>query len=250
MTSQEQLDKMVISHFIDERDIYLSSKPVEAMETFVNYIKNRNGQKLRVLDIGTGGGHFIFEIKDKVPATNCFACDVTMDTLKVIKKGDIDFIGASIYSLPFSDNSFDIIVIGDVLHHLVGKSRKKSVELVCQAFGEILRVAKANSALCILEECVFLKYQSILLFWLTYCFAKLDLNLKFFFIDNRLIISFLTYDELKKLLLQHKVKIDYVSTWEAKSWKIKMLGVIARLRFYTVIGSIGPKADNADLREI
>lgn len=239
MTSQRQLDKMVINHFIDEKEVYISSKPVKAMKAFVKYIKNnRDVNHLRVLDIGTGGGHFIFEIKAEIPTTNCFACDVTMDTLKVIKKDDIDFVGASVYSLPFSDNSFDIVVFGDVLHHLVGKNRKKSVELVDKALGEILRVAKVGSAICILEECVLFKYQSILLFWLTFCFAKLNVNCKYFYINNKLLISFLTYNELKKILFAHSIKIDYISIWESKNWKIKMLSIIAKLRFYTIIGNV------------
>lgn len=240
MESQTQLDKMVINHFISQKEIYINSKPSEAINTVVKYIKNKNMNQSRVLDIGTGGGHFIFEIKAEIPITNCSAVDITMDTLKIIKKDveGINFVGSSVYALPFSDNSFDIIIFGDLLHHLIGKNRKKSIELVNKALGEILRVAKAGSIVCILEECISFKYQSILLFWLTFCFAKLNLSSKFFYINNKLIISFLTYNELKKLLFEHGIKIDYMSIWESKSWKIKMLKVIARLRFYTLIGII------------
>ena len=89
------------------------------------YEINNNGI---MLDVGCGEGRHIFGIMQDYPQMKCIGLD--MDNASLVKaeegyeyfesisKAGAEFIKGSAYSLPFPDDSIDLIVCSEVLEHL------------------------------------------------------------------------------------------------------------------------------------
>lgn len=92
---------------------------------FKKYNLNHNGS---MLDVGCGEGRHIFGVMQEYPMMKCIGLDMDDDSLKKAEEGysyfesisevGAEFIKGSAYSLPFPDNTFDLIVCSEVLEHL------------------------------------------------------------------------------------------------------------------------------------
>ena len=81
-----------------------------------------------MLDVGCGEGRHIFGVMQDYPDMRCIGLDMDKDSLNKAEEGyeyfesisnvGVDFLKASAYSLPFPNNSFDLIVCSEVLEHL------------------------------------------------------------------------------------------------------------------------------------
>ena len=92
---------------------------------FKKYDLNENGS---MLDVGCGEGRHIFGVMQEFPKMKCIGLDMDNDSLKKAEEGyayfksisdaGAEFMKGSAYSLPFSDDTFDLIVCSEVLEHL------------------------------------------------------------------------------------------------------------------------------------
>ena len=81
-----------------------------------------------MLDVGCGEGRHIFGVMQDYPDMKCIGLDMDKDSLnkaeegyeyfKSISNAGVDFLKGSAYSLPFPNDSFDLIVCSEVLEHL------------------------------------------------------------------------------------------------------------------------------------
>ena len=81
-----------------------------------------------MLDVGCGEGRHIFGIMQEHPEMKCIGLDMDNDSLHKAEEGyeyfksisnvGAEFLKGSDYSLPFLDNSLDLIVCSEVLEHL------------------------------------------------------------------------------------------------------------------------------------
>ena len=81
-----------------------------------------------MLDVGCGEGRHIFGVMQDYPDMRCIGLDMDKDSLNKAEEGyeyfesisnaGVDFLKGSAYSLPFPNNSFDLIVCSEVLEHL------------------------------------------------------------------------------------------------------------------------------------
>lgn len=94
----------------------------------VNYFKGN------VLDIGTGIGEFL----EYYP--NATGIDINEDCVKFCTAKGLKCFNADVYKLPFDDDSFDGVLLNNVLEHLDEPDR---------AFPEVKRVLKNNGRLLI-----------------------------------------------------------------------------------------------------
>lgn len=88
-------------------------------------LENPNGLKL---DLGCGEGRHIFGVMEEFPNLQCIGLDPHikslakayegLDFLESISNKKTNFLSGSAYSLPFPDNSFDLVVCSEVLEHL------------------------------------------------------------------------------------------------------------------------------------
>ena len=81
-----------------------------------------------MLDVGCGEGRHIFGIMQNYPEMKCIGLDMDDDSLikaeegyeffESISNAGAEFLKGSAYSLPFQNNSLDLIVCSEVLEHL------------------------------------------------------------------------------------------------------------------------------------
>jgi ubiquinone/menaquinone biosynthesis C-methylase UbiE len=128
MRSQEQYEELVKLCYLD-RDNYEAAKRFAASEEFQEVVKllqiGDRQQPLRVLDLGCGNGIASYSFAS-------LGCEVTSvdpdlsDDVGLgaaerlrgrISNGSIKTVQATAESLPFSDNTFDVIYERQALHH-------------------------------------------------------------------------------------------------------------------------------------
>jgi len=78
-----------------------------------NQIKNESN--LKILDIGCGTGATTLVL---TKFGTVFGTDYSMSALKYSNHRGLDVLRSSVYELPFSSESFNVITIFDVLEHL------------------------------------------------------------------------------------------------------------------------------------
>ena len=81
-----------------------------------------------MLDVGCGEGRHIFGIMQNYPEMKCIGLDMDDDSLVKAEEGyeffesisnaGAEFLKGSAYSLPFQNNSLDLIICSEVLEHL------------------------------------------------------------------------------------------------------------------------------------
>ena len=97
------------------------------MLTF-NFNKININPKGIMLDLGCGEGRHIFGAMEQFPDLKCIGLDPHLESLDKASEGleflesisntKTNFLSGSAYSLPFNDNSFDMVVCSEVLEHL------------------------------------------------------------------------------------------------------------------------------------
>ena len=88
-----------------------------------------------ILEIGCGKGTFISSAKYHHPAVDAFGCDIDCEIIRYAsdKEKGIHYVCCDALFLPYKDNSFDTIIIIDVLEHI------QAVEAVLQEIQRVLR---------------------------------------------------------------------------------------------------------------
>ena len=99
----------------------------------------------KILDVGCGPGFLVKEIASRGKCFDVYGADLSSHAIRMAKNNCKDFNNthfkkASAYKLSFPDNSFDMVVCKDSLHHF---------DDLPKALGEMLRVTKDSGTLYI-----------------------------------------------------------------------------------------------------
>ena len=108
-----------------------------------------------MLDLGCGEGRHIFGVMEKFPDLKCIGLDPHIESLdkafeglkflESISNTKTNFLSGSAYSLPFSDDSFDLVVCSEVLEHLhYYKDAIKEINRVLKPGGQFLASVPAE----------------------------------------------------------------------------------------------------------
>jgi ubiquinone/menaquinone biosynthesis C-methylase UbiE len=109
----------------DKFSAYVATK--RQTDELIGFIKQYNPSVKSILDVGCGDGTFTFEIFELVKPKKIVGFDsaksairVANKTVKKIDKKKITFLTCNVYNTnkEFKKNSFELIVIRGVLHHL------------------------------------------------------------------------------------------------------------------------------------
>lgn len=111
------------------------------LEFLLENLSNKD-KRLKVLDVGCGGGNIAFFLKSKYPNWDITGVDVSDIALAFARDNfpKIKFNKSGIEKLPFIENSFDVIIALDVLEH---------IEKYKEALIEVKRVLKPDGTLFI-----------------------------------------------------------------------------------------------------
>ena len=112
------------------------------MEAFRNYF--RDIEIKTVLDVGTGGGGFIYELVQAFPGAEITGIDPHPESLEAARENypAFSFLKMEAEKILFEDNRFDVVSISMALHHL--SKIKKGLK-------EMKRVAKPGGWIIINE---------------------------------------------------------------------------------------------------
>jgi SAM-dependent methyltransferase len=168
----------------------------------------------KLLDVGCGDGSFIKSLIKAGLKMEFFATDLSFKMLKKAQENLRDFdvllFAADAFSIPIkADIKFDVIHIDSVLHHLIGKTRGKSMHLI-KKMVELLASKLSSKGILIVEEWYYQSYivpkiTSFLVFYglKIINFLNLDLSKHTKEIRPGLEVNFMHPKELREILAQH-----------------------------------------------
>jgi SAM-dependent methyltransferase len=140
------------SFFRDQLEAYKSK--VNALDTYRNISASINAELSGIhhlLDIGNGGT-FDYDVSllPELAAVDLFLEDLPSGSFppNVVPRN------GSALNLPFSDASFDGVIMVMLIHHLVGNSISACWENAGRAVDEAFRVLKPSGKLIVMESCV------------------------------------------------------------------------------------------------
>ena len=94
-----------------------------------------NERKISMLEIGCGAGNFLYEQKLLHPNWDITGTDISIESIKKIKKQKINAFVSNIIRMPLNDSSIDVVYGWMVLEH---------THNINKALAEIKRVLKKN----------------------------------------------------------------------------------------------------------
>ena len=169
----------------------------------------------RVLDIGSGIGEFLEYYTDSI------GIDIHRDCVTFCKSKGLNCLHADVYKLPFDDNSFDGVLLNNILEHL---------EKPDDAFSEIKRVLRNDGKLLIelpgkkgfyydKTHVKFWGKKEIVDFLEKWSFK--DIRAKFFPLPFEFAGDILTHNKLRVFAINSKRDILHSSIKNIERWLMK-----------------------------
>ena len=121
----------------------------------INFINSKNKKNASLIDVGCGTGNILKNIKHQTGINDLFGIDISDNYLSLTKKVvDCKTLNASILDHDMADKvgkKFDYVIVGAILHHLIGDTREESKELANKALKNTLDLLKNGGHLIIFE---------------------------------------------------------------------------------------------------
>ena len=186
----------------------------------LNLIKKDNTS---ICDVGGASGKLLKEIVNK---SNFKIKPVIMDIddfyQDKICNYNIEFLNESVLNNKLDDNHFDIIIFRHLLHHLISNNLKNTIKIQKLALDEIFRITKRNGYVIFLEQVNNNKLFSWIIYLLSKLANKLEINIKLFY-TGKVIVHFLSYNYIKKLLGEFKKKYNLrIYRTQYFHWKLSL----------------------------
>ncbi len=132
----KQIDKKNRHHF----NAYVFARYKLELELIIRINEIKTPKLIKILDIGCGDGALFYLFNQEYDTNNfeLYGVDSSEIALNIAKEknSDVHFEISDAYNLPFSDNTFDLIVSSDVIEHLLYPEKM---------FTEMKRVGKLGS---------------------------------------------------------------------------------------------------------
>lgn len=161
------------------------------LRRFLKIIDNAGG---RMLETGCGTGMFIRSVKYYRPDLELYGCDISKAAINIAKKNkeyNIHYEVGNASSLPYEEETFDIVAMMDVLEHLGD---------IKGALREARRVLKEGGILHLLVPCEANRFTLHWLMWK----LKIGHNLKRIYAGH---IQRLTRQSIHNFIKEEKFKI-------------------------------------------
>lgn len=152
----------------------------------------KNNRKIEICEFGGGAGQLLGELRKSYPYYHYTNVEIVIDYKQFLVSKEITYIQASVLNSKFPDNSFDIIIMRDVLHHLIGRSFKETRENQTQALLELKRLVKKGGVIFVEELLNESDLASKIVYYLSRVNNKIGVHIPLFFISKNVIVAFLT----------------------------------------------------------
>lgn len=161
------MDKKTIAYF----DSYTPQYGAANRYKYVaELIRNLYRPGCSCIDIGCGSGECLQFIKDNTPVEKLVGLDVSNNYLKQTRKrvGCKTHLGSILLVDSITDihNNFDFVIMGSILHHLIGRTRKESKDYAELAINNALKLLKIGGYLFVYEPSIYPSFVALIAFYL------------------------------------------------------------------------------------
>ena len=208
---KRNLLREIDEHFSRNFEEYTSYAQLNLEDTRVRSFKMK-----KVLEVGCGA-RFTF-----VSAQYKYAIDTNIRLLKELKRRnpDINLIKADVRYLPFKHSSFDIVVAVFLLHHLVGETTTISQSNIVTGLCEMAHLLNREGKILVLEHIARNRLVSHLFFYITWIFAKLGIDIKYFDIHDKVVTYFMDEKSFEGIITNLDLNSQVLSS---KHWQFRKI---------------------------
>lgn len=192
--------------FTEQAEYYAKKDTSSASSPIIDLIlaqisKRRSKYPLKIGEFGGGAGLLLAEIEKRTKAKKeLYNIELVRDYQKYQVSKKIKFVNNSVLDSQLPDGFFDIVIIRDVLHHLIGKDLTETRANQKRALAEIKRVLKPAGLLYIEELTNQSPFKIWMMYFLSRLNSKMSLRIRFLQISPHTIILFLTKKNLQTLV--------------------------------------------------
>jgi len=183
------MERYVIEHFEDRirKKEYLNKQEERELP---------EGAEGRLLEIGCGARLTYVPKTDEV----C-GIDISFEMARHFSRNnpDAQIIVGDARALPFRNESFHVIVMNMVIHHLVGRTPQKSAHNALINLKESKRILEKTGLVFIIELLARNYLFTLLMFYVTVLLAKLGININFLDIHSKVVTFFHTDRGFRKI---------------------------------------------------
>ncbi len=199
-----QMTDTVTRQFEEQVDMY-SQHEVDVDSQILPFLKKKlavfkkSQSTITICEFGGGGGDLLNSVKKqskrKLSLVNA---ELVGEYVKHQAIKQIKFVRKSILDSGYKDNSFDIVMVRNVIHHLVNTSLPKTRENQRHAINELIRVTRPGGLILIDEQVNYSAISCTLFFGLSWLATKMHLSIPAFEITPNTVVGYLTREELQQ----------------------------------------------------
>jgi SAM-dependent methyltransferase len=140
----------------------------------------------------------------------------------------IRFVQTSILQAGLADNTFDVVIARNVLHHLIGDNLRQARQNQGYVFGELLRVTKPGGLIIIQEQVNQRPWACSMIYYMSRLASRLKLRIESFEVTPNTVIAYLTRRQLETLAegslpRAHWLTSQYTRRHMALRWRLTVL---------------------------
>lgn len=209
--------------YYSRKDQSAAKSPIISL--FSEWAKSKKIKKsLKICEFGGGGGLILSQIgkmaKFKVELYNVEFIDKYRQ-YQISSK--IKFYHQSILNSKFPNHSFDVLILRDVLHHLIGQDFRHTQENQETAIFELKRLLRPGGVVFIEELISSSSITAKLIYYFSKINSKIGLRFPTFEINPNTIVAFLTAEQLLIMIkgifhpkILKKIYLPFNQKWQSR----------------------------------
>lgn len=202
------------------------------------WLKSKKFNKaIEICEFGGGAGQLLNKIGKSYPNVNLTNVEIIVDYNRFLVSKEIKFVLGSVLDSNFPNNSFDVIIMRDVLHHLIGNNYKETFNNQRLALEELKRLVRPQGAIFIEELVNESKIGTRIIYYLSWLNAKIGVHISSLFISKNVIVAFLTSNKLLNLCnrIFGKNNIEKEIMRVETTWYFKLLHLFGDQKKITIV---------------
>lgn len=194
--SVKKLFEEQVTHYAKEGQ-YQNLPLFRVIEEWLHPKKYR--RVIRICEFGGGNGQLLAETQKVFPRVSLTNVEIVKNYKRFLVSPKIKFVVGSILKPDFPDKTFDVVIIRDVLHHLVGRTYQETLLNQKLALTNLKRLTKKGGAIFVEELTNESEIATRAIYWLTKLNTKIGIHIPSLFVSRHVIVAFFTSARLLTL---------------------------------------------------